>query len=528
MARKGRGAVLVDVPFDHGGHPLLHSFAPIPTTYAAAVPTAVHSPYAPAYARPVQQVAPTSFVVPAAPPRMHGVVLGAAGTGSYVPPVVVGPHGVGSYVPPVAVHGVGSYVPPVGVHGVGSYVPPVGVHGVGSYVPPIPIGARGVGSYVPPVAAHPAAMSSFAPPVGHVVMAQPPMYGAPAMAPAGPPARMQLVGHGGVGSYVPPVVQGAAGVGSMQLPVYGAPPAGVGSFAPPGPAQRPGSHVMMAVAHDGRIVPMQQPSMQASFGPAPNYNFFQPEGQPNLVRPQRDFSVDESDEDEESPPVTRRQLKPQPQPVRTGPSLLHGFPDPGRISQQKDNYSQSLDDQLDMGVKELEKHNQQRKLQLYQAADAQKAQLALQVDQQMKMQESALDEQTSHALMGLKKSALDQRAHLEQQAHGMMLEYQTRKMQEEYHATQAEMHRQYQSSHAQIQQEVTKLGPNVQPRMIPVGAVPANPHQMLAPGQRSMMVAPAPGAGSMMVAPAPGTFAMPHPASVMVAPQMAGPMMVHR
>eukprot|EP00913_Durusdinium_trenchii_P009436 g8869.t1 len=72
------------------------------------------------------------------------------------------------------------------------------------------------------------------------------------------------------------------------------------------------------------------------------------------------------------------------------------------------------------------------------------------MEQQVKMQEMALDEQTNQALMGLKKAALDQRAALEQQAASLTLE----KMQEEFVATQAEMRRQYLDSATQLNSQV--------------------------------------------------------------------------
>eukprot|EP00928_Gymnodinium_smaydae_P035253 TRINITY_DN24833_c0_g1_i1.p1 TRINITY_DN24833_c0_g1~~TRINITY_DN24833_c0_g1_i1.p1 ORF type:complete len:591 (+),score=127.93 TRINITY_DN24833_c0_g1_i1:67-1773(+) len=131
-------------------------------------------------------------------------------------------------------------------------------------------------------------------------------------------------------------------------------------------------------------------------------------------------------------------------------SLLRGFPDPAVISEQKASFSKNLDKQLSDGERELREQNRLRKSRLQEAAEQQKAQLALQVDQQTKLQEMALDEETSRALMGLKKSALDQRAALEQQAARLTLEYQTRKMHEEYLATQAEMQKQYHETHAHL------------------------------------------------------------------------------
>eukprot|EP00439_Symbiodinium_sp_Y106_P045578 s5216_g5.t2 len=158
-----------------------------------------------------------------------------------------------------------------------------------------------------------------------------------------------------------------------------------------------------------------------------------------------------------------------------------GFPDPASIEEQKKAYCRrcdlskavqlrdalradqasdlccrSLDLQLEEGNKSLQQQNIERKKQLHEAAEQQKQALLLHMDQQVKMQEMALDEQTNQAMMGLKKAALDQRAALEQQAASLTLEYQQRKMHEEFAATQAEMHRQYLDSHSKLQTEVER------------------------------------------------------------------------
>eukprot|EP00930_Biecheleria_cincta_P084669 TRINITY_DN7411_c0_g1_i1.p1 TRINITY_DN7411_c0_g1~~TRINITY_DN7411_c0_g1_i1.p1 ORF type:complete len:381 (-),score=73.89 TRINITY_DN7411_c0_g1_i1:66-1112(-) len=161
-------------------------------------------------------------------------------------------------------------------------------------------------------------------------------------------------------------------------------------------------------------------------------------------------------------------------------ALTRGFPDPKSIEEQKEAYSRSLQEQLEQGNLSLQRQNAERKKQLYEAqtppaetrrdrkcsprrppdghaAEQQKQALLLHMEQQVKIQEMALDEQTSQAMMGLKKAALDQRAALDQQAAGLVLEYQQRKTQEEFAATQAEMKKQYLNSHSQLQFEATKF-----------------------------------------------------------------------
>lgn len=143
-----------------------------------------------------------------------------------------------------------------------------------------------------------------------------------------------------------------------------------------------------------------------------------------------------------------------PRSVDSEGPFTRGFPDPTSIEEQKLAYCRSLEHQLEEGNKSLQQQNIERKKQLHEAAEQQKQALLLHMEQQVKMQEMALDEQTNHALMGLKKAALDQRAALEQQAASLTLEYQQRKMQEEFAATQAEMQRQYVDSATKLHSEV--------------------------------------------------------------------------
>jgi len=130
------------------------------------------------------------------------------------------------------------------------------------------------------------------------------------------------------------------------------------------------------------------------------------------------------------------------------------MPDPAAIESQREAYSRSLEHQLERGNLSLQEQHKARKQQLYNAAQQRKQALILQVEQQMRLEEMALDEQTNKAMLGLKKAALDQRAALDQQAAGLTLEYQQRKMQEEFAATQAEIHRQYMESNLKLQNEV--------------------------------------------------------------------------
>mmetsp|Transcript_96490 Transcript_96490/g.215019 ORF Transcript_96490/g.215019 Transcript_96490/m.215019 type:complete len:236 (-) Transcript_96490:66-773(-) len=165
------------------------------------------------------------------------------------------------------------------------------------------------------------------------------------------------------------------------------------------------------------------------------------------------------------PAVVMAQLPhPQMQPISTARSTA-ALLDPASVAAQKEEYRQSLDDQLERGQQSLKDQNAERKRQLHEAAEQRKAALILEVEKQVKLQEMVLDEQLHQAMLGLKQAALDQRAALESQAAALTLEYQQRKMHEEYATTQAEMQRQHQESQTQLQSEVQKHVAESQQRM---------------------------------------------------------------
>jgi len=196
------------------------------------------------------------------------------------------------------------------------------------------------------------------------------------------------------------------------------------------------------------------------------------------------------------------------------------IPEPSAIESQKVIYTKSLDEQLDQGAQVIQQQNQAKKNMLYESAQQQKVQLALQVDQQTKMQEMALDEQTNRDLMDLKHRAFEQRAVLEQQAAALVLEYQQRKMHEEFVVSQSEMQRQYMESAQKIETEAQKYMPQV-PIIHPNAAVATNPYapQMRLPPAAPVAAAPchtvmAPamaqvGVRQMPIAAMPGTAAVP-------------------
>jgi len=174
-------------------------------------------------------------------------------------------------------------------------------------------------------------------------------------------------------------------------------------------------------------------------------------------------------------PVTR--LGEWHPPVAPPVSLTQGMPDPATVQRQKEGYVRTLDDQLRKGAVQLDtEHKQQRDL-MHQAAEGQKKQFGMQIDQQVKMQEMDLDQQFLQVLQYVKQQATRQRAILEQQAMQLSFEYQEKKVEEDMLAHQFEL-----SKHQQaLKNQMLTNGPmSPLPSYMPVSSsttqVPSNPY----------------------------------------------------
>ena len=64
--------------------------------------------------------------------------------------------------------------------------------------------------------------------------------------------------------------------------------------------------------------------------------------------------------------------------------------------------------------------------------------MVFQVDQQLKAQEMSVDQQANYQLMGLQQAAFERRAILDQQAAAATLEYEQKRVQDEFAKTQCE------------------------------------------------------------------------------------------
>jgi len=119
-------------------------------------------------------------------------------------------------------------------------------------------------------------------------------------------------------------------------------------------------------------------------------------------------------------------------------------PDPRAVQRQKELYARSLEDQLKDGAATLEATMRQQVEGLRTQAAQERTLHSLQVDQQVKQKELILSQQYNQQLMLLTQAAQRQGAELEQQATSLMLEYQQKKVEEDFLASQAGVEKQYQ------------------------------------------------------------------------------------
>merc|ERR1711920_892588 len=95
---------------------------------------------------------------------------------------------------------------------------------------------------------------------------------------------------------------------------------------------------------------------------------------------------------------------------------------------------------------------------LHSRANQEKTRYNLAMDQQVKQQELMLSQEYNEQLMKLQQAAQAKRAELEQQATALILEFQKRKLQEEYMVNQVGIEKQHQEAQQKLTAEMSKLG----------------------------------------------------------------------
>jgi len=120
--------------------------------------------------------------------------------------------------------------------------------------------------------------------------------------------------------------------------------------------------------------------------------------------------------------------------IEVGPApsdLTVGIPNSQQIASQKAAYVVALDKQLEDGVKTIQKETDIEKQMVKFSADKQIALFQMQVEEQRNEQMALLDEQSTIAVLELKKACVERKIQLDAQAAGLNMDYQMKFVQTE-------------------------------------------------------------------------------------------------
>lgn len=181
--------------------------------------------------------------------------------------------------------------------------------------------------------------------------------------------------------------------------------------------------------------------------------------------------------------------------VFTVPAPPAATPDPKSVSKQKEEHARQLEQRIQVDSERLKQAHQASVAGLHEQAAQEKTLHSLLVDQQVKQQELVLSQQYNQQLMLLTQTAQRQGAELEQQATNLMLDYQQKKVEEDFIASQAGVANQFADMQQKFVDELSKssvypvppmqpLLPNYAPPTLP-GAAPQGFLPYLPPGTAS-------------------------------------------
>merc|ERR1719261_978344 len=109
--------------------------------------------------------------------------------------------------------------------------------------------------------------------------------------------------------------------------------------------------------------------------------------------------------------------------------LTGGIPTPEQIAQQKAGYAAALDKQLKEAIDTVQKETAIEKQMVQFNADKQIALYNMQVDEKLTEAMAVADEQATFALLELNKAKVERNLQLNNQANGLILDYQMKSVQ---------------------------------------------------------------------------------------------------
>lgn len=191
-----------------------------------------------------------------------------------------------------------------------------------------------------------------------------------------------------------------------------------------------------------------------------------------------------------------------------------GLPDPDAISSRKEALADEVRHKLREGTDALAQQHKRQLEQLHEVFNQQKMRFKLAMDGQVKTEEYALSQHFNEQLMHLQQNAQKRRAALEQQATNLVLEFQQKKVQEEFLVQQRDIQKQHQDAQKRLAEELQKLyGGQAPPAGFAAPQLPGSPMEALLPTSRSFAALPS-GAPAYAAPPQPAA-ACPQPGRIL-------------
>lgn len=158
----------------------------------------------------------------------------------------------------------------------------------------------------------------------------------------------------------------------------------------------------------------------------------------------------------QAPAMLQQQLIPAVAPPAAPVKLTQGIPTPEQIQQQKSGYSVALDKQLKEAVDTVQKETQIEKEMLKFTAEKNMALHAMQVEEKLAESLALADEGATIKILELKKALVERQLQLDNQANGLMMDYQLKSLQTDFAQKKYGFDQQYVKAENALAQDYNK------------------------------------------------------------------------
>lgn len=138
-------------------------------------------------------------------------------------------------------------------------------------------------------------------------------------------------------------------------------------------------------------------------------------------------------------------------------SMTAGLLDPAKLEAEKMAYEKALAIQLDKQVKAIEQEAVIKKQMLARAAERQKAQTALQLEEQLKMAKLQADKEASEVVIGLKEAAIQRRTTKDEEFAIAVAQFHGKRAMEVMSAKSYELQKQWSDKEGKLMAELNQV-----------------------------------------------------------------------